>query len=115
MSAWDERVRRSVSLGQKLAPTTDSPVKPRTGVKMLEMIPGASGLQIECSLFLWLSSDVGKLLQVLVVPCIKSGKLDLVNGEIHHERAIQLNGVGVRDGGDDDRLRGLNLHGVGVL
>ena len=36
--------------------------------KMLKMIPGASGLRIECGLFLWLSSDVGNLLQVLDVP-----------------------------------------------
>ena len=75
MSAWDERVRRSVSLGQKLAPT-DSPrtdgqsgkTTNSSGVKTVEMIPEASGHQIECGLFLWLSSDVRRLLNVLDVP-----------------------------------------------
>ena len=77
-------MRRSVSLGQKLAPTTDSPVKPRTGVKMLEMIPGASGLQIECSLFLWLSSDVGMLLQGIDVACMECVELELIHGGDGH-------------------------------
>jgi hypothetical protein len=36
-----------------------------SGVKTLEMIPGASGLLIECGLFLWLSIDIGKLLKLL--------------------------------------------------
>ena len=54
-----------------------------SGVKTLEMIPGASGLQIECGLFVWLTSDVGKLLQVLDVPCKCCGELDFVNGGNH--------------------------------
>ena len=46
-----------------------------SGVETLEMIPRASGLQIECGLFLYLSSDVGKLLQVMDVPCMFYGKV----------------------------------------
>ena len=38
------------------------------------MIPRASGLQIECGLFLGLTSDVGKPLQVMDVPCMCCGK-----------------------------------------
>ena len=44
---------------------------------MLRSIPGASGLQIDYGLFLWLSSDVGNLLQVLDVPCMGYGELAL--------------------------------------
>ena len=73
-SARDERVRWSISLGRTLVPTNSS------GVKTLEMIPGTSGLQIESGLFLWLSSDVGKLLQVMDVPCMGCGELDLIHG-----------------------------------
>ena len=79
------------------------------------MISGASGLQIECGLFLWLTSDVGKLLQVIDVACMVCVELKLVNGEIHHERAMELNGVGIRDRRDEDRLRGLPHRGVGKL
>ena len=65
---------------------TDHPVK-RTnssGVKTLEMIPGASGLQIECGLFLWLTSDVGKLLQVLDVTCMGCSEPDPIYGGDGH-------------------------------
>ena len=51
-----------------------------SGVKMLEMILGASGLQIECGLFQWLSSDVGKLLQVMDVPSMVCVELDPIHG-----------------------------------
>ena len=47
---------------------------------MLEMIPRASGLKIECGLFLWLTGDVGKLLQVIDVICIVCVELDLIHG-----------------------------------
>ena len=47
---------------------------------MLVSIPGASGLQIECGFFLWLSSDVGKLLQVMDVTCMGYGELELIHG-----------------------------------
>jgi hypothetical protein len=53
---------------------------------MLEMILEASGLQIECGLFLWLSSDVGKLLKVMDVSCMGCGELVPNNGERHHWR-----------------------------
>ena len=86
-SARDERVRQSVSLGRTLAPT-DSPrndgqsgkMTNSSGVKMLEMILGASRLQIECGLFVWLSSDVGKLQQVLDVTCMVCVELDPIHG-----------------------------------
>jgi hypothetical protein len=51
-----------------------------SGVKMLEMILGASGLQIECDLFLWVFSDVGKLLQVMDVTCMVYVELDFIHG-----------------------------------
>ena len=51
-----------------------------SGVKMLEMIPRASGLQIKCGLLLWLTSDVGKLLEVMDVPCMGCGELDPIHG-----------------------------------
>ena len=51
-----------------------------TGVKTLEMILGASRLQIECGLFVWLSSDVGKLQQVLDVTCMVCVELDPIHG-----------------------------------
>jgi hypothetical protein len=69
---WDEHWRRQ-TVRENDGPsgkTTNS-----SGVKTLEMIPGASKLQIECGLFLWLTSDVGKLLQVMVVPCMCCGKV----------------------------------------
>ena len=47
---------------------------------MLGSIPGASKLLIECGLFLYLFSDVGKLLQVLDVPCMGCGELDHIHG-----------------------------------
>ena len=47
---------------------------------MLEMIPGASELQIECGLFQWLSSDVGMLLQVMDVPSMVCVELDPIHG-----------------------------------
>ena len=86
-SARDERVRQSVSLGRTLAPT-DSPrndgqsgkMTNSSGVKMLEMILGASRLQIECGLFLWFSSDVENLLLVLDMSCIGCVKLDPIHG-----------------------------------
>jgi hypothetical protein len=53
---------------------------------MLEMIPGVSRLQIECGLFLCLSSDVGKLLKVMDVLCMGCGELVPNNGEMHHWR-----------------------------
>ena len=37
-------------------------------------------VRIECGLFLLLSSDVGKLLQVLDETCMGCGELNLVNG-----------------------------------
>lgn len=36
-----------------------------TSAKMMGSILGASGLRIKCSLFIWSSSDVGDLFQVL--------------------------------------------------
>ena len=51
-----------------------------TGAKTLEMISGASGLQIKCGLFLWLSSDVRKLFQVLDVSCMVCEELVLIHG-----------------------------------
>ena len=39
-----------------------------------------SGLRIECDLFLSLSSDVGKLLQMLDVTCMGCGELDHIHG-----------------------------------
>ena len=54
--------------------------KNSSGIKTLEMIPGASGLQIECGLFLRLTSDVGKLLEVMDVPCMGCGELDHIHG-----------------------------------
>jgi len=113
MSTWDERVRWSVSLGRKLAPT-DSPKNDgqsgkttnSSGVKTLEMIPGASGLQIECGLFLWLSSDVGMLLQGIDVACMECVELELIHGgdghgwgQISMEMAMGL-------GEEEDGLRG---------
>jgi hypothetical protein len=44
------------------------------------MIPGASMLQIECGLFLWLSSDVKKLLKVMDLPCMGCVELELIHG-----------------------------------
>ena len=51
-----------------------------SNTEMSEMIPGTSGLQIECGLFLWLSSDVGKLLQVMDVTCMVCVELDFIHG-----------------------------------
>ena len=79
------------------------------------MISGASALQIKCGLFLWPSRYVEKLLQLMDVACMVCVELKLVNGEIHHERAMELNGVGIRDRRDEDRLRGLPHRGVGKL
>jgi len=79
------------------------------------MILGASELQIECSLFLWLTSDVGKLLQVLDVTCMVVVELELVHGGNHHGRDMELMGVGDRDGEDEDGLRGEPHHTVGNL
>ena len=68
--------------------------------KMLEMIPGASGLQIKCGLFLWLSIDVRKVFQVLDVPCMGCDEINLVNGETTMGGVRELNGIWVRDGDD---------------
>ena len=38
------------------------------------------GVQIECGLFVWLSSDVGKLQQVLDVTCMVCVELDPIHG-----------------------------------
>ena len=80
---WDKRWRRW-TVRENNGPsgkTTNS-----LGVKTLEMIPGTSGLQIECGLFLWLTSDVGKPLQVMDVLCMCCGKVVHQNGEYHHGR-----------------------------
>ena len=45
----------------------------------MEMIPGASGLKIKCGLFLWLTGDVGKLLQVMDDICMVCFELDLIH------------------------------------
>jgi hypothetical protein len=84
-------------------------------VNMLRSIPRASGLQIECGLFLWLSSDVGNLLQVFDVPCMGCGELKLVHGENHHERAMELNGMLAWVEGRMGEGLGLAHHVVGEL
>lgn len=86
-----------------------------SSAKMSEMISRASGLQIKCNLFLWLSSDVEKLLQVMDVSCIKCGELILINGRNHHGRGMELMGVGDSDGEDEDRLHGEPHHAMGNL
>jgi len=63
-------------------PPNDGPSDKTTNnsyANMLRSIPGAYGLRIECSLFLWLSSDVGNLLQVLDVSCMGCGELDPIH------------------------------------
>jgi len=82
---------------------------------MLGSIPGASGLQTECGLFLWLSSNVGKLLQVLDVICMVIVELEIVHGGNHHERAMELNGMLARVGEDEDGLRGCAHHDLRML
>ena len=81
-SAGGERMRRGVSLGRTAHENDRSSGKMTnsSGVKMLEMIPGASGLQIECGLFLWLTSDMERLLEVMDVPCMGCGELDPIHG-----------------------------------
>ena len=58
---------RVLAIIQRTLRQNDGPSDKTTNnsyANMLRSIPGAYGLRIECSLFLWLSSDVGKLLQV---------------------------------------------------
>ena len=74
---WDEHWHR------RTVRENDGPYDKTTnssGVKTLEMIPRASGLQIECGLFLWLTSDVGKLLRVMDVTCMVCVELDFIHG-----------------------------------
>lgn len=81
-------VRMSVPLRQTCVrmddpwKTTDGPlIDEQHGYKIFwEVIPMASGLQIECVLFLRSSSDVKNLLQVLDVSCIKCGEIELIHG-----------------------------------
>ena len=86
-----------------------------TGVKTLEMIPGTSGLQIECGLFLWLSSDVGKLLQVMDVPCMGCGELDPIHGGGGHGREVKLMNWPWEVREDEIRLWGCAHHVLGKL
>jgi hypothetical protein len=65
---------------------------------MSEMIPGASGLQIECGLFLWFARDVEKLLKVIDSICVDYGELVLIHGEIHHWRTMELDRNGDWEG-----------------
>ena len=51
---------------------------------MLGSILGASGLQIGCGLFLWLTSDDGKLLQVMDVPFMVCVELAPIHGGGSH-------------------------------
>ena len=99
---WDEHWRRR-TVREEDGPsgkTTNS-----SGVKMLEMIPGASGLQIECGLFLWLTNDMGKLLQVMDVPCI-----ELIHGGDGHVWGKNSMGMAKGLGEDDVRLWGCAHH-----
>ena len=81
MFCWDEcwSQRTVCENDGQSGKTTNSAV-----VKMLEMIFRASGLQIECGLFLWLTSDVGKLLQVMDVPFMVCVELDPIHGGGSH-------------------------------
>ena len=74
---WDKHWRRQIVRGNdgSSGKTTNN-----SCANMLGSIPGASELRIKCGLFLWLSSDVGKLLQVLDVPCMGCGELDHLHG-----------------------------------
>ena len=74
------------------------------------MIPGASGLQIECSLFLWLSSDLGKFLQVMDVTCMGCGELDLIHGGGGHGWSKNSMGMDKGIGEDDVGLWGCAHH-----
>jgi hypothetical protein len=69
---WDEHWRR------RTVRENDGPFGKTTnssGVKTLEMIPRASELQIKCGLFLWLTSNVEKVLQVMDAACMCCGKV----------------------------------------
>ena len=79
--------RTNTDTNGRFAKTTNS-----SGVKSLEMIPGASRLQIKCGLFLWLSGDVGKLLQVLDVTCMVCVELDPIHGGGGHGWEVKLMG-----------------------
>ena len=59
---------------------------------MLESIPGASGLQIECGLFLWSPSDVRNSFLVLDSSCAKCAKVTPNHGEKHRWRAMEFMG-----------------------
>ena len=82
---------------------------------MLEMIPGASRLQIECGLFLWLTSYVGKLLQVMDVPCMCYGELKLIHGSDGHGEGKNSMGMAKGLGEDDVGLCGYAHHVLGDL
>ena len=69
---------------------------------MLESISGASGLRIECGLFLWLASDVGKLLQVMDVTCMGCGELELIHGGDGH--GWSKNSMGMAKGLGEDEV-----------
>ena len=66
-------------------------------------------------MFLWLSSDVGKLLQVMDVPCMGCGELYLVNGGNHHGGDMELMGELARVREDEDGRHGGSHHALGKL
>ena len=63
-------------------------------------------------MFLWLSSDVGKLLQVMDVPCMVVVELAPIN---HHWRPRSSMGWPCEVGEDEDGRRGFSHHTLGKL
>ena len=80
---WDEHWH------QRTVRENDGPSGKMTnssGVKTLEMIHRPSGLQIECGLFLWLTSDVESFYKRWMCHACVVGRPSTKNGEYHHGR-----------------------------